>query len=305
VPNRDALRAAAIKELRDQIRVTANVANVARADDRWYFMRSEDYTVARMFRLSLDTNELSTFKMPLLRQLNSRMLRSGHFYSTQANIWTAFAIERHAKQASADGRTRISFRGETKEVVWDAGLIEGEVKFAWNGAAAQAGEVAIEHLGKGEPWSRAQLRAAVPLTGTQNNGIALTKSFKPVQQKTRGKWSVGDVLQVTVTANNSADLGWLAIDDPVPTGATVLGGLSKLGEVSEPPKTWQGYRYIERTFTNVRSSFEYARKGQHSFTYEIRLTTPGRFALPPTHAEAMYAPEVNGQLGNDVFVIEP
>ncbi len=305
LPNRDVLRAAAIKELRDQIRVTANVANVARADDRWYFMRSEDYTVARMFRLSLDTSELSTFKMPLLRQLNSRMLRAGHFYSTQANIWTAFAIERHAKQASADGRTRISFRGETKEVVWDAGLIDGEVKFAWNGAAAQAGEVAIEHLGKGEPWSRAQLRAAVPLTGTQNNGIALTKSFKPVQQKTRGKWSVGDVLQVTVTANNSADLGWLAIDDPVPTGATVLGGLSKLGEVSEPPKTWQGYRYIERTFTNVRSSFEYARKGQHSFTYEIRLTTPGRFALPPTHAEAMYAPEVNGQLGNDVFVIEP
>jgi alpha-2-macroglobulin len=305
LPNRDALRAAAIKELRDQIRVTANVANVARADDRWYFMRSEDYTVARMFRLSLDTTELSQFKTPLLRQLNSRMLRSGHFYSTQANIWAAFALERHAKQASAEGRTRIAFRGETKEIVWDAGVLDGEVKFAWNGAAAQAGDVAIEHLGKGEPWARAQLRAAVPLTGTQNNGIALTKTIKPVQQKTPGKYSVGDVLQVTVTANNTADLGWLAIDDPVPTGATVLGGLSKLGNVGEPARTWQGYRYIERTFTNVRSSFEYVRKGQHSFAYEIRLTTPGKFALPPTHAEAMYAPEVNGQLGNAVFEIEP
>ena len=29
------------------------------------------------------------------------------------------------------------------------------------------------------------------------------------------------------------------------------------------------------------------------------------FVLPPTHAEAMYAPEVNGQLGNVVFEIEP
>jgi alpha-2-macroglobulin len=305
IPNRDAMRTAAIKELRDQIRVTASVANVARTDDRWYFMRSEDYTIARMFRLSLDAPELSQFKMPLLRQLNSRMLRSGHFYSTQANIWTAFAMERHAKQVSADGRTRIAFRGETKEVVWDAGVLEGEAKFAWNGAAAQPGDVSIEHLGKGEPWSRAQLRAAVPLAGTQNNGIALTKTIKPVQQKTQGKYSVGDVLQVTVTASNTADLGWLAIDDPVPTGATVLGGLSKLGEVSEPPRTWQGYRYIERTFTNVRSSFEYATKGKHSFAYEIRLTTSGKFALPPTHAEAMYAPEVNGQLGNAVFEIEP
>jgi alpha-2-macroglobulin len=305
LPNRDTLRAAAIKELRDQIRVTANVANVARADDRWYFMRSEDYSVARMFRLSLDTPEFAQFKLPLLRQLNSRMLRSGHFWSTQANIWAAFALERHAKQASADGRTRIMFRGETKEAVWDANVLDQEVKFAWNGAAAQAGEIAIEHLGKGEPWARAQLRAAVPLTGTQNNGIALSKTFVPVQQKTKGKYSVGDVLQVTVTASNTADLGWLAIDDPVPTGATVLGGLSKLGNVGEASQTWQGYRYIERTFTNVRSSFEYATKGKHSFTYELRLTTPGKFALPPTHAEAMYAPEVNGQLGNPVFEIEP
>ncbi len=305
LPNRDVLRAAAIKELRDQIRVTGSVANVTRADNRWYFMRSEDYSVARMFRLSLDTPEFSQFKTPLLRQLNSRMLRSGHFWSTQANIWAAFALERHAKQASADGRTRVTFRGETKEAVWDANVLDQEVKFAWNGAAAQAGEIAIEHLGKGEPWARAQLRAAVPLTGTQNNGIALSKTIVPVQQKTKGKYSVGDVLQVTVSAANTADLGWLAIDDPVPTGATVLGGLSKLGNVGEAAQTWQGYRYIERTFTNVRSSFEYATKGKHSFTYELRLTTPGKFALPPTHAEAMYAPEVNGQLGNAVFEIEP
>lgn len=305
VPNKDAMRAAAIKELRDQIRVTANVANIARADDRWYFMRSEDYTVARMFRLSLSTPELAQFKLPLLRQLNSRMLRSGHFWSTQANIWAAFAIERHAKLASAEGRTRVSFRGETKEAVWDANSLEQELKFSWNGAAAQAGEVTVEHLGKGEPWARAQLRAPVPLSGVQNNGIVLSKSIQPVQQRTRGKYSVGDVYQVTVTATNSADLGWLAIDDPVPAGATVLGGLSKLGNVGEVAQTWQGYRYIERTFTNVRSSFEYASRGKHSFTYEIRLTTPGKFALPPTHAEAMYAPEVNGQLGNDVFVIEP
>ncbi len=305
LPNRDVLRAAAVKELRDQIRVTGSVANVARADDRWYFMRSEDYTVARMFRLSLDTPELSQFKTPLLRQLNSRMLRAGHFWSTQANIWAAFAIERHAKTASAEGRTRITFRGETKEAVWDGNVLDQEVKFAWSGPAAQAGEIAIEHLGKGEPWARAQLRAAVPLTGAQNNGVALSKTFVPVQQKTKGKYSVGDVWQVTVTASNSADLGWLAIDDPVPTGATVLGGLSKLATVGETARTWQGYRYIERTFTNVRSSFEYASKGKHSFTYEIRLTTPGKFALPPTHAEAMYAPEVNGQLGNAVFEIEP
>ncbi|MBL8308919.1 MAG: hypothetical protein JNL19_00710 [Burkholderiales bacterium] len=302
IANRDAQRAAAIKELRDNMRVAGSVANIARSDDRWYFMRSDDYTMARMFRLSLDTRELAEFKLPLLRGLNNRMQRGGYFWSTQANLWAAFALERHNKQAAADGRTRITYNGETKEVVWDAGSLEGEANFVWN--AATAG-VSLEHLGRGEPWARAQLRGAVSLTGKVDNGITLSKTIKPVQQKRPGRYSVGDVVQVTVTADNKAGLGWLAIDDPVPAGSTVLGGLSKLGNVSEPPRTWSGYRYIERSFTNVRSSFEWAGKGQHSFSYDLRLTTPGKFTLPPTHAEAMYAPEVNGQLGNPVFEIEP
>ena len=302
VPNRDAQRAAAIRELRDNVRVAANVASVARSDDRWYFMRSDDYTMARMFRLSLDTRELAEFKLPLLKGLNNRMQRGGYFWSTQANLWAAYALERHNKQAAADGRTRITYNGETKEVVWDAGTTEGEVVFPWSNGAAG---VAIEHLGKGEPWARTQLRAPVALTGKIDNGIGVAKTFKPVQQKRAGRYSVGDIVQVTVTADNKAGLGWLAIDDPIPAGSTVLGGLAKLGNTSEMPQTWSGYRYIERSFTNVRSSFEWAGKGKHSFTYEIRLTTPGKFALPPTHAEAMYSPEVNGQMGNAVFEIDP
>ena len=302
LPNRDAQRAAAIKELRDNVKVSASVASIARSDDRWYFMRSDDYTLARMFRLSLDTRELGEFKLPLLKGLNNRMQRGGYFYSTQANLWAAYALERHNKQAAADGRTRVTYNGETKEVVWDAATTEGEVVFPWSGSS---NGIAVEHLGKGEPWARAQLRAPVALAGTVDNGIVVAKTFKPVQQKRAGRYSVGDIIQVTVTADNKAGLGWLAIDDPVPAGSTVLGGLAKLATTAEMPQTWSGYRYIERTFTSVRSSFEWAGKGQHSFTYEIRLTTPGKFALPPTHAEAMYAPEVNGQLGNAVFEIEP
>jgi len=302
VSNRDAQRAAAIRELRDNVRIAANVASVARSDDRWYFMRSDDYTMARMFRLSLDTRELGEFKLPLLKGLNNRMQRGGYFWSTQANLWAAYALERHNKQAAADGRTRVTYNGETKELVWEAGTTEGELLFPWS---ATATGVAIEHLGKGEPWARAQLRAPVPLSGKVENGIGVAKTFKVVQQKRSGRYSVGDIVQVTVTADNKAGLGWLAIDDPIPAGSTVLGGLSKLGNSAEMPQTWSGYRYIERTFTNVRSSFEWAGKGQHSFTYEIRLTTPGKYGMPPTHAEAMYSPEVNGQLGNAVFEIDP
>ncbi|MCZ2136367.1 MAG: hypothetical protein LC098_13230 [Burkholderiales bacterium] len=302
IADRAALRRAAMAELRDNIRVNNGVATIARSDNRWYFMRSDDYTMARMFRLSLETKELAEYRLPLLRGLNNRMHRGGYFYGTQANLWAAFALEKYARLASADGRTRVTFRGETKELVWDNTITEGELRFAW---PVDGGELTLEHLGSGMPWARAQVRAPVPLTGRIDNGIGLSKTFRPVQQKRPGRYSVGDVIQVTVTADNKTGVGWLAIDDPVPAGSTVLGGLSKLANISEPPRTWQGYRYVERTFTSVRTSFEWASKGSHSVSYDLRLTTPGRFALPATHAEALYAPEVNGDLGNVTFEIDP
>ncbi len=303
LPNAAALRAQAIAELRDTVRVQGGLASVARNDDRWYFMRGSDYTLARMLRLALELPELSAYRIPLVRTLNDRLQRAGHLLGTQANLWAAYALERHAATASAEGRTRISYRGQTREIAWNPGMTEATVTFT--PAADGPSVLQIEHAGRGEPWARAVLRAPVPLVGAQNNGIAVTRTLRPVQQQTPGRWRVGDVVAVTVTATAGADIGWLAIDDPVPAGATVLGGLARLGTQESEAVTWRGQRAIERTFTNVRAAFEWAPKGVHRFTYQIRLTTPGRFALPPTHAEAMYAPEINGQLGNETFVIEP
>ncbi len=303
VPNAAALRAQAIAELRDTVRVQGGLASVTRNDDRWYFMRGTDYTLARMLRLSLELPELSAYRVPLVRTLNNRMQRVGHLSGTQANLWAAYALERHAATAQADGRTRVTWRGETREIVWSPGTTETTVSFTPTADAPLA--VTIEHAGRGEPWARAVLRAPIPLTGAVNNGLAVTKTFQPVQQQTPGRWRVGDVVEVAVTAVAGADIGWLAIDDAVPAGATVLGGLARLGPQGVGAITWKGQRHIERTFTHVRAAFEWTTKGAHHLAYQMRLTTPGRFALPPTHAEAMYAPEINGQRANEVFVIEP
>jgi uncharacterized protein YfaS (alpha-2-macroglobulin family) len=39
--------------------------------------------------------------------------------------------------------------------------------------------------------------------------------------------------------------------------------------------------------------------------YSLRLGNPGRFALPPTRVEAMYAPESFGESPNEAVVVEP
>ena len=38
--------------------------------------------------------------------------------------------------------------------------------------------------------------------------------------------------------------------------------------------------------------------------YTVRLNTVGDFALPPTRAEAMYAPEVYGEIPNARIKVE-
>ena len=64
---------------------------------------------------------------PVVVRAEPRMRRGGYFCSTRANLWAAFAHEQSpCWQAAADGRTRVTYNGETKEVVWDMAITEGE-----------------------------------------------------------------------------------------------------------------------------------------------------------------------------------
>lgn len=56
--------------------------------------------------------------------------------------------------------------------------------------------------------------------------------------------------------------------------------------------------YTERGLGFFRAYYSYVPKGHFWFEYTLRLNNPGKFSLPPTRVEAMYAPEVFGQYPN-------
>ena len=62
--------------------------------------------------------------------------------------------------------------------------------------------------------------------------------------------------------------------------------------------------YEERSFEAYRASWEFMPRGRHVVEYSVRLNNPGRFGLPPTRIEAMYAPEMLGESPNGPFVVE-
>jgi uncharacterized protein YfaS (alpha-2-macroglobulin family) len=56
--------------------------------------------------------------------------------------------------------------------------------------------------------------------------------------------------------------------------------------------------YVERSFSAYRAYYAMLPKGRFTISYTMRLNNAGSFALPPTRVEAMYAPEIFGQIPN-------
>jgi uncharacterized protein YfaS (alpha-2-macroglobulin family) len=94
----------------------------------------------------------------------------------------------------------------------------------------------------------------------------------------------------------------VVVDDPIPTGATVLGtGLgrdAKLLTQGERREGWVWPAYEERRSDAFRAYYRFVPKGQWTVEYTVRFNNPGRFELPATHIEALYAPEMLGDYPN-------
>mgnify|MGYP006921737352 CR=1 FL=1 len=71
-----------------------------------------------------------------------------------------------------------------------------------------------------------------------------------------------------------------------------------------PEETYVGHAFEERTFTAYRAYFRYVPKGTFVTEYTVRLNNPGTFEMPATRVEAMYAPEMFGEVPNARMKVE-
>ena len=170
----------------------------------------------------------------------------------------------------------------------------------------------VTHQGSGKPWLTLQSVAAVQLKAPFFAGYRLTKTITPVEQANKnlpaGSYTRGDVLRISIAVNASLDMTWVAITDPVPGGATILGsGLGRDSEIATQDEKREGNSwpaFEERSFESFRSYYEFLPKGEVKMQYTIRLNNVGEFSLPPSRVEAMYAPEIFGETPNVKFKVE-
>ncbi|NKI94433.1 MG2 domain-containing protein [Rhizobacter sp. SG703] len=273
----------------------------------WWLMDSADANAARLILAVLDD--------PAWRDDLPRMVvgslgrqRGGAWLTTTANLWGSLALDKFSakfESAKVAGRTVASTGGAPAAIDWGKSVDGGVVTLPW---PDKAGTLGVAQEGSGKPWLTVQSLAAIPLKEPIRAGYSLARTVTAVEQKDKSKWSRGDVLRVRVEVDAQSDMTWVVVSDPVPGGATLLGsGLGRDSAIATQGEKRQGSWpvYEERSFEAFRSYYDYLPRGKHVIEYTVRLNNPGRFALPPTRVEAMYAPESFGELPNAAIEVAP
>jgi uncharacterized protein YfaS (alpha-2-macroglobulin family) len=300
-------QAARLKEadqiLRSRLNLQGTIMTFSteRTDDWWWLMSSTDSNANRLLLTMADNPAWKNDIGRLARGALGRQ-QKGRWGTTVANVWGVLAIDKFSRLFESEkvsGTSGATLAHASKSIAFGGEPSGGSVLLPW---PRGSGQLELEHKGTGKPWATVQTLSAVPLKAPLSSGYKIIKTITPVEQKTKGAWSRGDVYRVRLDLEAQSDMTWVVVDDPIPASASVLGsglgGDSQIMTAGERSGGWTYPAFQERTFEGYRAYYEFVPKGKWSVEYTVRLNNPGQFNLPPTRVEAMYSPEMFGASPN-------
>jgi uncharacterized protein YfaS (alpha-2-macroglobulin family) len=271
-------------------------------DRMWWLMVSVDSNAVRLLLSALGESEWSKDIPRLVRGVLGRQKR-GHWDTTIANAWGKLAMEKFSKLYESEpvtGQISASLADQTRTVDWQKTPSGSALSFPW---PKDLGDLEIDMRGTGKPWITIQSRVAIALRDAISSGFKIKKSWTPINQQEEGVLTAGDIVRVKLEIESQADMGWVVVNDPIPGGAAIFGsGLrhdSQLSTRGETTKGWVWPVFEERSYDAYRAYYRFVPKREWSLEYTLRLNNSGTFRLPPTRVEAMYAPEMFGELPNE------
>lgn len=154
-----------------------------------------------------------------------------------------------------------------------------------------------------------------------DRGFAVERRYEAVddpmdvRRDADGTWRIraGARVRVNLSMVATGRRLHVALVDPLPAGLEAINPALAVSEQTPPdPGTAQPYWWWHRPWyehqnlrdERVEAFTSLLWEGVHSYSYVARATTPGRFIVPPPHAEEMYQPETFGRGGTDRVVIE-
>ncbi|MCX8027316.1 MAG: MG2 domain-containing protein [Thermodesulfovibrionales bacterium] len=290
----------AIKNLISRLNIQGSVAvfNNERADRLVWLMVTPDTNMARTILTLVDDDGYKDVVRNLLLGFIKRSSK-GIWDTTTANAWGSIALNRFASRhegVGISGKTTTSLNGQTRSVLWNERQDEYSISYT---TPSRVSTLNIQHEGTGSPWVMLTIKTSKPPKDAVFSGYEIKKEIE--KTKTAGL-NVGDIVKVKIQIDAKADMTWVVLRDPIPAGAVI----TRIGLNSEVSDVRQNIVPVfeEKASDSYRVYFDYIPKGRWQVEYLMRLNTSGRFNLPPTRIEALYSPDVFGELPNERIVIK-
>jgi uncharacterized protein YfaS (alpha-2-macroglobulin family) len=276
----------------------------------WWLMVSPDCNMVKLALLLLDNN-LWHDDLPLVMRGALALQTRGAWAETITNAWGKLAVRKFAtafESTPVAGVTSASLQAAQQKLDWANDPKGATLEFDWPSSGS---DLKIEHAGSGNPWVQIRALGAVPITQPFSSGYRITRTLLPVENANPAGWKRGDLVQVHLKVEAQTDMTWVVVDDPIPAGSSHLGtGLGRDSEIATSGEKINGENYIwpiysERAFDAFRAYYDYVPKGTFEIEYTIRLNQSGTFQLPASWVEALYEPEMFGELPNSPFQVAP
>jgi len=320
-PRAAQMRSAAEFELRKRLvyeGTRLDLADQTRAP--WWMMVSSDEMAIKALDAVLGKPGWANEAPKMMVGVGQRQWH-GHWDTTPANAWGALLARRFGATypVTVTGTTTVSLAGRSASANWPRPADAQPLRLPLS-----SGPMTLAHSGGSGPWATVSVSAAVPLKAPLWAGYRMEKVISPVSQRVKGRWSVGDVVKVSIAIEATAERNWVVVNDPIPPGATIIGDMAnqssilasqakggpgvKFRALDADGKLWQVQlgvlpAYIERAQTAWRGYFDWVPRGRFVTEYVVRLNAPGQFSLPPTRVEAMYSPAIRAQVPNAPMTI--
>jgi alpha-2-macroglobulin len=288
----------------------------------WWLMSSNDEAAAKALLVTLGRPGWQDDGPKMMVGVALRQSR-GHWDTTTANAWGALAVRKFAglyPATAVAGTTTASLGAQTLTRSWPLAENARLLSFA---LPPRQTPLVMRQAGGAGPWATVAVRAAVPLTAPLYAGYRLARQVDVVQARNPGRLTRGDVLRVTITVDASAERNWVAVRDPIPAGATIVGDQGGQSQILRDQERTGGYQtegvdgagktfglqvgaeaaYVERGNDSYRAFYAWLPRGRTQLAYLLRVNGAGRLQLPPTTVEAMYSPAVRAAVPNQPVVV--
>ncbi|MCU0661318.1 MAG: MG2 domain-containing protein [Myxococcota bacterium] len=325
---------AILRHLGNRVAETAGAAHFATSysDGAHVLLHSDRRADGVLLEALVDVQPKSDLIPKVVRGLLAHRT-AGKWSSTQENAFVLLGLDRYFnvfEKATPDFVARVwlgsgfagehKFKGRTTE---EARIdIPMEMVHSLKGKAP----LTIAKEGTGRLYYRIGMRYAPKnlKLAPADYGFSVSRTYEAVdnpedvKREKDGTWRVkaGSRVRVRLSLVAPTRRYHVALVDPLPAGLEVINPALAVAEsVPTDPQAQQSqgrywwwlrpwYEHQNLRDERVEAFTSLLWEGVHEYTYVTRATTPGKFVIPPTKAEEMYAPETFGRAGSERMIIE-